>query len=127
VPKTLIASLQDRVTYHREQLEKFEEALAAAQRDEKQRLKQKKPTATSKGTQSVLKRQQPPEFTKIDFIYNLIQQHAKKGIATSDITQLATTANVTGGTNFPYVILWKLKKEGSITARDGRYYPVEKK
>lgn len=121
--QSLIAGLERRVAYHREQLRKFEDALEAAKRDEEERLN---PQKLLKAKSASAKRQDNA-VTKIDFIYNLIEKHGNKGITTADITQLANAASVTGGANFPYVILWKLKKEGSVRSEDGRYYPIKKK
>jgi hypothetical protein len=122
MPSRLIADLQERIAYHLEQAQKYREALAAAQRDEKEKQKQQRESLVV-----VDGLQRRMTVSKVDFVYNLIDEHKKKGLSPAEVLQFAAAAKVNGGANFPYFILWKLKKEGSITARGGRYYPAEKK
>ena len=115
----LIADLEGRLRFHLDQAEHYKRALAAAHLDQK---KPNKPAILSK-TASVNRN---ASSTKIDFVFSLVEQHKAKGLTPSDVKQYAAAANIQAGANFPYFVLWQLKKEGSITARNGRYYPAPK-
>jgi len=62
--------------------------------------------------------------SKIDFVMNHIEKHAKNGISPAEIKNLSPK-EWTASKSYPYTQIWKLKEARYITEDQGRYFPGE--
>jgi hypothetical protein len=123
--KDLISGLQERIRFHRKQLEVYQNALAAAQQDKSQ------PSSASK----MLSRWAPepreptesPSFggypTRREYIKSLVLSH--NGIDPSQIRDITRQAGIHVTGNYPYDQLKKLLGSGEVKLVNGQYFPRE--
>jgi hypothetical protein len=110
------AMLQRKVEYHEQKLAFYEAELEAAVKREVRKLSKNLPTNT-------VKRKTGP-VSKIDFVYALVEASKKKGLSPAQIKEMSVGKSIAKGKGYPYVMLWKLKNEGSVKERSGRYFVV---
>jgi len=130
----LKAYLKKQIAFHQQQLDVYQAALEAAIADERstQRTSIAAPQIAKIAAKIVppTKRNgEPDTVSKIDFVYNLIEKYGKKkGLTPAQIRKLSPPEYIENGSakTYPYVMLWKLKKNDEIEVDQGRYFPRSK-
>lgn len=64
-----------------------------------------------------------PTNNKTEFVRQFVKRNSVNGVTPAEVKKAATAAGIKGlNSNFPHVILWKLKTAGKLKEQGGRYF-----
>ena len=118
--KDLISALQERIRFHRKQLEVYQAALAAAEQDKVQPSKATK--VLNRWDPTPKEQIEPPSFggyaTRREYVKSLVLSH--NGVDPSQIRDITRQASIHVTGNYPYDQLKKLVARGDVKLVNGQ-------